>query len=99
MLPSTSREQEGFGIVLLEALACNVPIIITDIMGVAKEVKEKNMGVVTSPKDMIALEKAVINMLKNTTPSRKEKSSIDVSCYKWSNIAEQIENVYKGCLR
>ena len=40
ILPSISSKQEGFGIVALEALACETPVISTEIVGVADDLKE-----------------------------------------------------------
>ena len=42
VLPSISSAQEGFGIVALEALACKIPVISTEIVGVAADVKKSN---------------------------------------------------------
>ncbi len=51
VLPSISSLQEGFGIVVLEAMACETPVISTEIVGVAADVKKSNSGIIIPPKD------------------------------------------------
>ena len=51
ILPSTSRSQEGFGMVALEALACGRPVICTRIVGVAEDVERVGAGLVVEPND------------------------------------------------
>lgn len=55
ILPST--EIEGFGIVLLEAMACNVPVIATSIVGTSSDIKKYNTGIVVEPKILKNLRK------------------------------------------
>ncbi len=50
ILPSI--EIEGFGIVLLEAMACNVPVIATNIVGMSGDIKKYNTGLVVEPKTL-----------------------------------------------
>lgn len=63
VLPSISSEQEGFGIVLLEAMASGRPVISTDIVGVAEDVMRFNAGRIVRPRDINALARAIIEIL------------------------------------
>ncbi len=60
ILPSISSKQEGFGIVVLEAMACKTPVISTEIVGVAADVKKSNSGIIVPPKDVDKLAEAII---------------------------------------
>ena len=51
VLPSLSAEQEGFGIVPLEAMACSSPVVVTKIAGVADDVAKRGAGMVVRPGD------------------------------------------------
>lgn len=78
LLPSINSEQEGFGIVLLEALACGTPVITTNIVGIAKEIERYNTGIIVESKNSEILAGSIIKILEN-----KEEHA--------SNIKEMIE--------
>ena len=96
VLPSISSLQEGFGIVVLEAMACETPVISTEIVGVAADVKKSNSGIIVPPKDANQLAEAIIKILNDENPEImgingrklvKEK-------YTWSGIALNTEKIY-----
>lgn len=96
VLPSISSLQEGFGIVVLEAMACQTPVISTEIVGVAEDVKSSNSGIIVPPKDSDELADAIIKILMDENP---EKMGINgrklvKDRYTWSQIAQMTENLY-----
>jgi glycosyltransferase involved in cell wall biosynthesis len=95
ILPSI--DIEGFGVVLLEAMACKIPVIATDIVGVAREVKQNNCGIIVKPKDSQALAEAIIKLLKNPKLAKKmgENGRILVEeKWGWEKIAKRVEKIY-----
>jgi glycosyltransferase involved in cell wall biosynthesis len=95
ILPSI--DIEGFGIVLLEAMACKIPVIATDIVGVASEVIQNNCGIIVKPRDSQALAGAIIRLLKNPKLAKKmgENGRILVEeKYGWEKIAKKVEKIY-----
>jgi glycosyltransferase involved in cell wall biosynthesis len=64
VLPSTT-EAEGFGMVLIEAMACATPVIASDIGGIALAVRDGVDGVLVPPGDPIALRRAIVDLLGN----------------------------------
>jgi len=96
VLPSISSKQEGFGIVVLEAMACQTPVISTEIVGVADDVKKSESGMIVPPKDVDMLSEAIIKILKCNNPTimgiNGRKLVIDK--YTWSEIAENTEKLY-----
>lgn len=98
ILPSISSIQEGFGIVVLEALSCKTPIISTDIVGVADDVKNTNSGIIIPPKDVDALYEAIIKILtdKNLQETMGENGrNLVQQKYEWKEIAQRIYDLYE----
>lgn len=100
ILPST-MSTESFGIVNLEAMACSVPIIASNIGGIPDVVKDGENGLLVQPKDSEALAEAIIHLLENE--ERREKMGtngfIKVKKYSWDNIAERTERIYLEMLK
>ncbi len=99
VLPSISARQEGFGIVLLEAMACGKPVVTTDIVGVAEDIKKYNTGVVVKPMDTKALADAIIRILQNKkeakTMGTRGRKLVEEK-YTWENICKAVEDIYTG---
>lgn len=96
VLPS-SEKQEGFGIVLLEALACKKPIVSTEIVGIAKDVKERNVGRIVAPKDVTGLARGIVEILsdkENAKRMGKEGRELIEEKYSWKVIGKIFERVY-----
>jgi len=101
VLPSISSKQEGFGIVALEALACKTPVISTEIVGVANDVKKNNAGIIVPPKDVNKLANAIIKMLTKDDLSQKmgiNGRKLVEERYTWASIAKMAEKVYNELL-
>ncbi|MCW3133200.1 MAG: glycosyltransferase family 4 protein [Methanophagales archaeon] len=97
VLPSISAKQEGFGIVLQEAMACERPVVSTEIVGVAEDVRERNAGRIVKPKDERALAEAIIEILEDKNLARKMGKNgrqLVEEKYTWEKVAEMVENVY-----
>ncbi|MDO8141019.1 MAG: glycosyltransferase family 4 protein [Candidatus Brocadiales bacterium] len=63
-LPSIN---EGFGVVLLEAMAMKCPIVATNVGGVPEVVLDGETGLLVSPKDPVQLARGIIRLLKDTS--------------------------------
>jgi glycosyltransferase involved in cell wall biosynthesis len=98
VLPSISSSQEGFGIVALEALACEKPVITTDIVGIAHDLKETKSGLVVPKKDVEALAEAIVKILNgnvSTDKMGKNGRKLVTDKYTWKRVAEMTEEIYK----
>jgi len=101
VLPSISSKQEGFGIVALEALACETPIISTEIVGVASDVKKSKSGIIIPPKDVDKLVKAIVKILNNENLSKemgRNGRKLVKTSYTWYKVAKMAERVYREVL-
>lgn len=101
VLPSYSSDQEGFGIVLLEALACGKPVVTTEIVGVSKDVQNLNAGIVVKPRDVKNLADAIIRILQDDDLKRKMgKNGRKVAeKYSWEKVAGVVEKIYTELVR
>ena len=101
ILPSISSLQEGFGIVVLEALSCKTPVISTDIVGVADDVIKTNSGIIIPPKDTQALTNAIIKILTDDNLKHnmgENGRKLIQQKYEWSEIAKSIYELYEELL-
>ena len=60
VMPSSG---EGFGFVILEALACGIPVVASSADGTREAVRGGELGIIVDPKDSIALERAILEAL------------------------------------
>uniref|UniRef100_A0A7C3UGH5 Glycosyltransferase family 1 protein n=1 Tax=Geoglobus ahangari TaxID=113653 RepID=A0A7C3UGH5_9EURY len=98
VLPSTSSTQEGFGIVLLEALSCETPVISTEVVGIAEDVKKYEAGIIVPPKNPEALAEAIIKLLSDEDLAKKMGKNgrkLVEEKYTWERVAEMTEKVYE----
>ncbi len=96
-LPS---EVEGFGLVIIEAAACKLPYVVTNI-DILKEVTKGKGGLYFKKGDARDLA-SKFEVLINNKDLRKSLSreSIELArSYSWKEIAKQFERVYEGVLR
>ena len=68
VLPSIVDSQgnmEGLGVVLLEAMACKVPVIGTDTGGIPDIVDDDETGLLVPEKDILEISRAIIKLIEN----------------------------------
>lgn len=98
VLPSISSLQEGFGIVALEALACETPVITTDIVGVAADLKKSESGVVVPPLDTDKLTTALLDVLGDVEVQMemgKRGRKLVEEKYTWKYVAQSMAKLYQ----
>ena len=61
---------EGFGLVLLEALACGVPVVASKLDGSYEAVKQGALGVAVDPRDPDALCAGILEALRRPSGRR-----------------------------
>lgn len=90
---------EPFGMVPLEAMACNVPVLVTVVGGLADTVRHGVTGVCVPPRDVTSLEKALRCLLLNPL-KRGKLASAGLrhvrADYGWSVVTDRVLKVYES---
>lgn len=97
VLPSITK-LEGFGMVALEALAFETPVVSTNIAGVSEVLTKEKCGIVIESKNSSALAKAIQTFLFDRELAKdmgKKGQKIIGRKYNWANISRRILNEYQ----
>ena len=104
VLPSIVNENgetEGLGVVLLEAMACGLPVIGSDVGGIPDIIKNGETGLLVRQKDSQDLSKQIIRLLTDEGFRKKMVSNarnfIETQ-YSWEIVAQRFLEIYRGVL-
>ncbi len=98
VLPSI---REPFGRVILEAMACSLPVVATDDGGVPEIIEDGKEGILIPPKDPDAIARAVISILKNKSLAREMGNRGRKKVEKYFSMEryiDELEKVYKSVI-
>jgi glycosyltransferase involved in cell wall biosynthesis len=99
VIPSSSGE--GLPMVLLEAMACGLPVVSTVTGGTAEIIKEGKNGFLAPPRDSKTLANAVAKTLSQKTESlamgRENRKTIEKD-FTWDKNVKQLHAIYKELL-
>lgn len=93
VMPST---REGFGIVVIEANACGLPVVVVDSkMNAASDLIINNKNGIISDFSKEDIAENIINMMDKK--EKMQKDCIETSReYDWDRIVDSLEEFYKG---
>ncbi len=99
VLPSVA---EAFGLALVEAMACGLPVIACDSHGPAELVRDGESGWLVAPDDRRALEQALIDVV--TRPDERYRRGQEAATdarqrFGWAAIAAQVAALYERVIR
>ncbi len=92
---------EPFGIVLLEAMACGVPVVASKVGGVPELIIDGRNGLLFEPRNVASLQSKMGQILSNpalaTDLSRNGFDSLEK--YSWTDVAKETLQVYLEAIR
>ncbi|AKB33061.1 Glycosyltransferase [Methanosarcina siciliae HI350] len=92
---------EGLPGSLLEAMACQLPIVATEVPGNIELIEHNRNGILIPPKNASAISKAILELLDD--PDKREKLGNNArktieDKFTWNAISDRILNCYKSIL-
>ncbi|UCF07414.1 MAG: MSMEG_0565 family glycosyltransferase [Thermoplasmata archaeon] len=97
-LPS---RMEGWGLSLMEAMACGKPVVATKVGGIPELVKNKENGYLVRPGDASALAKKIVYLLKHEDEAKEmgRDGRKKVRTYSWDKTAKKVKGIYERILK
>jgi glycosyltransferase involved in cell wall biosynthesis len=90
-----SQSLEGFGLVLLESLACGTPTLCTPVGGMPEIIEPFSPNLITSSTEATAIAERLEELLigKVSMPSREACREYAVAHFDWQKIAQQVRQI------
>ncbi|WP_128226236.1 glycosyltransferase family 4 protein [Halobacteriaceae archaeon SHR40] len=89
--------EEGFGMVVSEAMAAGTPPVASRISGVKQQINDKQTGILVEPGNSNALADALLDLLED--PEKREtmgeRSQQRAEQFSWERITDQYIDLYK----
>jgi glycosyltransferase involved in cell wall biosynthesis len=104
VLPSIVNENgetEGLGVVLLEAMACGLPVIGSDVGGILDIIKDGETGLLVRQKDSQDLTRQMIRLLTDSELRKKMTGNardLIKRQFSWEIVAQRFMEVYRSVL-
>lgn len=97
VLPSKT---EGWGLSLMEAMACGKPVVASRVGGIPELVRDGQDGLLVEPGDVRALADSIVSVLKD--PALRRRMGISgrerVSHFSWDETAKLVLAAYESAL-
>ena len=96
VLPS-KNESEGYGLVLLEAMASGKPVVASRVGGIGGVVSNGENGMLVQPNDAVALSNAVCYLANDPETRRRigGNGRVFAELHDWELVTERIERLYR----
>jgi glycosyltransferase involved in cell wall biosynthesis len=91
-------DSESFGVATVEAMACEKPVIVTDVGGLMEVVNKGEVGLVIPRKDSKALAAAILKLVDDNEFAKdlgKRARQRVLEKYNWKNNLRQMEDLYE----
>jgi glycosyltransferase involved in cell wall biosynthesis len=98
----TTEPPESFGIVLIEAMACGLPVIATEYPGVEAVVEAGRNGLLVAPGDAGAVAAAIGRLLGAGEEGRRRMGGAGrekaVREWAWPRLLDRMDDIYRGAI-
>ncbi len=100
IMVAPSLGKESFGIILLEAMACGVPLVASDIPGYRSVVEDGVQALLVPPGDPEALAAAVLHLVEDAALRRRlaEAGRARAEDFSWDRLVIEVEEAYLQAL-
>jgi glycosyltransferase involved in cell wall biosynthesis len=88
---------EPFGLVAIEAMACRIPVVASDVGGLQFTVRSQETGLLAAPKDEVAFASAIDRILTNPEWQAQlgQQARLHVEeQFSWDGVATQLSQLY-----
>ncbi|MBE7159412.1 MAG: glycosyltransferase family 4 protein, partial [Rhodospirillales bacterium] len=93
-------QYEAWGLVVVEALACGLPVLTSRLAGAAVAVEEGLTGeLLDEPRDEAEIAAKLATLLDRRHRFNDEEISRSVNRYEWSEVLTRYEEVLYNCAR
>jgi len=89
---------ESFGIVAIEAMACGIPVITTNVAGISSLIDKKHQSLITSVNNPLLLASQIEYLLTNDQAHKQISHDVleKAQELKWENIVKKIGVIYQS---
>jgi glycosyltransferase involved in cell wall biosynthesis len=97
VLPSYS---ENFGVAVVEAMACGLPVVISDKVNIWREVESAKAGLVTAcdPTEIARAIEVLLDDPQDGCKMGRNGRKLVKNQYSWRRVAKLLEDVYRELL-
>jgi glycosyltransferase involved in cell wall biosynthesis len=98
----STKDSETFGVAAIEALACAIPVVATNVGGLTEIIENNNTGLIVKVKDAtetaVAIEKMILDEGLRKTLGENGRKKVE-RLYNWKSNVDQMMKVYEKCLQ
>jgi len=90
--------QENFGIAVAEALACRVPVVVSDRVGLADEIKKEDAGWVVALEPEALRKQLAAALMDGSARARRGYSGYELASrrFRWPIVAQDVKRLYES---